>query len=332
MNYKNHLIILFFFFFIFSPFLLLSKTYTIVIIRYRIEPDYFNNTVKSFIKTLKEHGFIPGKNLKIIDVITQSANIDSVPEVYETVKKYKKVASLFITCGWISLYARKILKNTNIPQLFVPVLKSVALKLVKSVKSPPHTNISGVYLQYPPEKILRITKLILKNPKSYGYVYDSRIPADVTFKKAYESLSKKSRHGIKVIFFDLKQGINTILKKIKNSKVSAIGGIVGAFKNLSKLDTLNIPIITSFTLDIEKNELSKYVRNTNIVAGLFNPFSYCGFQAGLMAIDILKGKKKIQNMKPRPAKQIAFINLNAANRLKIKISFKALDAVDILIK
>ena len=298
----------------------------IVILRYRIEKNYFSNTVKSFIKALNDNGFNKN-NLKIIDYLTSTADLKSVPEVNKIVNQYKNKADLFVTCGWISIYARKILKETDIPQIFLPVLKSVALKLISSVKYPPHTNINGVYLQYPPEKIIRIAKLILPEIKRYAYIYDSRIPADTTFKQAYS----KVKTDIKIYFFDLKEGVDKVLQNIKIDKIEAIGGIVGMYKHLKDFDKLNIPIITSFTLDIEEKDLKRVLENHNFIAGLFNPFSYCGYQAGLMAVKVLNGKY-IGDIKPIPAKQIAFINLKAADKLNIKIPFKAIDAVDIIVK
>ncbi len=309
-----------------------DKKKLIILLRYRIEKNYFSNTVSSFIKALYENGFILGDNLEIKDFLTSTADLKSVPEVIKVINKYKNEADLFVTCGWISIYAREILKDTNKPQIFMPVLKSVALKLISSVKTPPHTNINGVYLQYPPEKIIKIVKLILPNIISYGYIYDSRIPADTTFKEAYKKLTESQKKEIKIFFFDLANGIDKVIKMIKLKNIQAIGGIVGLFKHLKIFNKLNIPIITSLTLDIEEKDLKKIIKNTNIVAGLFNPFSYCGYHAGLMAVKILKNGEYIGDIMPIPAKQIAFINLDAAKRLNIKIHFNAVDAVDIIIK
>lgn len=69
-----------------------------------------------------------------------------------------------------------------------------------------------------------------------------------------------------------------------------------------------------------------------MVAGLFNPFRYCGEQAAEMTADIFSGKRSIEETIPRPARQTAFINLETARRLNLQVPFAALESVDIVIK
>lgn len=305
---------------------------TVVIIRYKIEPNNFASVVNGLKQSLKKRGYVEGKNITYIDVLTSTADQRSIPQVMEAVKKYSSHTDLFVTCGWVSMFARILLKDTGIPQLFCPTLKSVALKMVPSVNTPTGTNLTGVYLMYPPEKILRISRLILPNAKHYAYVFDSRIPADMVFKKAYEGLRSEERHDFEILFFDLANGIDSVIKKLQNKHIEAFGGIVGVFKNKKALSSLRIPIITALTLDIEETEIADYLKGANIIAGLFNPFSYCGQQAGEMAADIFDGKTTIENTVPRPALQIAFVNLRAAKRLGIYIPYRALEAVDMVVK
>ncbi len=309
-----------------------NRKRTVVIIRYRIEPNFFSTVVRGLKTGLSERGYIEGKNVRFIDVLTDTADEKSIPLVIETVKRYQNIADLFVTCGWISMWARKILKGKEIPQLFCPVLKSVALKMLTSVDCKPGTNLSGVYLMYPPEKLLRISRLILPKAKVYAYVYDSRIPADSIFKLAFQGLIPQKMHGFKVIFLDLSKGVEEVLKEMKAKKVDVYGGIVGAFKTRRELNFANIPMITALTLDVERKDIPLYVKGSNILAGLFDPFSYCGHEAGKMAADIFEGKKTIYEMRPRPARQVAFINMKCAKRLDIYIPFRALEAVDLVVR
>lgn len=323
---------------IFLIFLFVSSVYgadpdhrKVVFIRYRIEPAYFATVVENFKKTMLMRGYIEGENIQYVDVLTRSADKESIPDVIEAVNEHKGSTDMFITCGWISMNAREILKGTEVPQLFVPVLESVATEMLQTVSAPPGTNLSGIYLMYPPEKILRIAKFIIPDIKNYAYVFDSRIPADSVFKKAYESLPHEKRYGITIHYIDLAEGMNNVLQHLKNLRIDGFGGIVGSFKNRKALASSNIPVITSFTLDIDQESLKNYL-DDNTVAGLFNPFSYCGIEAAQMTADIFDGQNTIEKTLPRPAKQIAFINLPAAKRLNLPISFEVLEAVDVIIK
>jgi putative ABC transport system substrate-binding protein len=252
--------------------------------------------------------------------------------VLAAVDKWRDKADMVITCGWLSMYARPKLKETGTPQLFVPVLKSVAIQMLPSLHEPPETNLSGVYVMYPPEKILRLAHLILPALQRYGYVYDSRIPADTIFKLSYEQLSLRARHGITIHFFDLANGVEAVLSGLRQQRIEAYGGIVGSFKKRKELAESGLPVITAFTLDIEEQDLEEYVQEGNVVAGLYNPFRYCGEQAAEMTADIFLGLNTIEQTIPRPAKQIAFINMKTASRLHIYIPFSALEAVDVVMK
>ncbi len=304
----------------------------VVFVRYRITPSYFSTVVSGFKETMARRGYVEGLDVEYIDILTRSADQQSVPDVLGAVKTWQDSASMFITCGWVSMVARPELAKTSVPQLFVPVLESVADKMLTSVHKTPDTNLSGVYLMYPPRKILRLTRLLLPDLKRYAYVYDSRIPADQVFKNSYEEIPEDERLGIALHFIDLAQGVDAALQTLRQEKIEAYGGIVGAFQKRQELAASHLPIITSFPLDVEKEALGSYVRDTHIVAGLFNPFRYCGEQAAEMTADIFEGKITIEKTLPRPAMQLAFINMEAARKFNLQVPFKALEAVDMVIK
>ncbi len=304
----------------------------VVFIRYKIPVSHFSTVIEGFKATMARHGYREGEQVEYIDILTRSADKSSIPDVLQAITDWKDKADMIVTSGWISMPARTLLKDTDTPQLFVPVLESVARTLLSSTSEQPGTNISGVYLMYPPEKILRLARLLIPEIKNYAYVYNSNIPADMIFKSAYEQLSAAEQHDINIHFLDLSRGVQEVLRELKEKKVQAFGGIVGSFQKRRELAASNLPVITSFTLDIEKEELEKYVQEGNMVGGLFNPFRYCGEQAGEMTAEIFNGTLSIEETVPRPARQTAFINVKTANRLKMQIPFAALESVDIVIK
>ncbi len=304
----------------------------VVFIRYRIAPSHFTTVVNGFKESMARRGFKEGEQVEYVDILTRSADSSSVPDVMAAVAEWGGKADMVITSGWVSMYARPRLKETRTPQLFVPVLKSVALRMLPSVTAAPGTNLSGVYLMYPPEKILRLVHLLIPGLKNYAYVYDSRIPADMVFKSAYEQLKAEEYYGVTVHYLDLAAGLDQVLQDFRLKRIESYGGVVGSFKQRMELAVSGLPVITSFTLDIERDELEKYVRQGNIVAGLFNPFRYCGEQAAEMTADIFSGITTIERTIPRPAMQQIFINLETADRLQLPVSFKALESVDIVIR
>ncbi|MBU0682436.1 MAG: hypothetical protein KKD73_13545 [Proteobacteria bacterium] len=304
----------------------------IVFIRYPIPTSHFNTVVDGFKKTMSHRGFQENIDVEYIDILTHSADQSSVPEVVKAVEEWQHKADLFVTSGWVSMSARSKLKESTTPQLFVPVLESVALKMLHSVTEPPNTNLSGLYLMYPPEKILRLARLLIPDLNRYAYVFDSRIPADMVFKSAYEHLPFGMRHGITIHFLDLAGGVDLVLSDLKALHIEAFGGVVGSFQNRQALAASNLPVITALTLDIEKEDMASNIREGNILAGLYNPFRYCGEQAAEMAADIFSGTKTIGQSIPRPAMQLAFINMQAAKLLNIQIPFIALESVDLVIK
>ncbi len=309
-----------------------SQKKKVVFIRYRIAPNAFANLVNAYKEAMREQGYEEGRNVVYTDILTRTADQESVPEVLRAVAEHRATADMFVTCGWVSMYVRRELRASNVPQLFVPVLRSVALTMLPSLTRPPGTNLSGIYLMYPPEKILRLTHLLLPRLQRYAYVYDSRIPADMVFKEAYEHLSPRQRHGIQVLLLDLQDGVPAVLAGLREKRVEAYGGIVGAFKHQRELQASGLPVVTSFTLDVERQEIADHVRGTTVLAGLFNSFASCGRQAAEMTADIFAGRRAIGETVPRPARQTAFVSLDTARRLGIHVPVAALEAVDLVIR
>ena len=304
----------------------------VVFIRYNLKDKPSSSVVKAFKNTMSKRGYTEGENINYIDFITHSPERESAEEVLDITEKYMQTADMFITTGMTSLYVRSKLAKSQVPQLFAPALKSTALNMLPSVETEPGTNLSGVYLMFPPEKILRLTRHIFPKLRKYAYVYDSRLPADIIFKAAYGQLNEHERYGITVYYLDIAAGTDTVLQKMSKMGIEAFGGIVGVLQNLPELSQSKLPMITSLLFDRPRKALEKSIEDSNIIAGLFNPFEYCGEKTAEMAADIFEAKTTIEETIPQPAQQLVFVNLKAAKRLKINVPFSALEAVDIVIK
>jgi len=310
-----------------------NKKKKIVFIHYNLKSDSTRSTIiDKFKEAMELRGYRDGENIEYVDITTQSNDRDAVAEILTATDNHKDNTDMFVTSSWTSLYVRSKLAGSGVPQLFVPALKSTALNMLPSVTRETGTNLSGVYLMYPPEKILRLTRLIFPTLRNYAYIYDSRIPADLIFKAAFTKLSDAERHGITLHYLDLAAGDDVVLGKMKELRIEAYGGVVGAFIHGDTLERSNLPVVTLLMIDRDEESVRQYVRGSNIVAGLFNPLDYCGEQAAEMTADIFDGKRTIETTVPRPAKQLSFANMISAERFKVTIPFSALEAVDIVIK
>ncbi len=306
----------------------------VVFIRYNLKDSSSppSAALDAFKKTMEERGYQEGKNIDYIDHVTRYPERKSAEEVLNIVEKYRTTADMFITSSWTSLYVRSKLAKSNVPQLFVPALESSALDMLPSITTEPNTNLSGVYLTYQPEKILQLAKSIFPLVTKYGFVYDSRIPVDRTFKAAFGQLNVHERHGITISYFDLANGPDTVLQKINKMDMEVFGGVTGALKNLPVLSKSNLPMITVLLFDRDDNSLADTIEKSTIVAGLYHPFWYCGKQAAEMTADIFDGKSTIEETVPRPAKQVTIINLDAIKRLNISVPSSVLEAAGLVIE
>lgn len=309
-----------------------EKAKQVVLVRYNLKVDTPSAIIDKFKKTMAERGYIEGKNIDYIDFVTQDPEHKAADQVLDIINKYKPTADIFITSSWTSLYVRSILAKSKTPQLFSPALESTVLNMLASTDAEPGTNLSGVYLQFPPEKLLQLTRLVLPQIRKYAFVYDSRIPADIVFKAAFGQLTLHERQGITIYYLDLANGIDTVLQKINKMGIEAFGGSVGVLQNLKNLSRINLPIITALLIDRNQESLIKVIKNTSIVGGLYNSFDSCGKQIAEMTADIFEDKVKIEEIIPRPAPQLSVVNLVAAKRLNQFIPVSALEDADIVIK
>lgn len=309
-----------------------AESKKIVFIRSNLKPDPGSIMVEQFKATLRKRGYVEGKNIDYVDILIQKSGREAVQEARAATELHRDSADLFVTAGAVTIHVRSRLVMSDTPQLFAPVLKEEALRMLSSVTDPPGTNLSGIYLAYPPEKILRLARLILPGIKNYALVFDSRISTDLLMKEAFDKLQEADRHGMAVHQLDVAKGTEGVLQQMQALGIEAFGGIIGAYKNREDLAASGVPMITGLLMDIDVNGVADRIRESNILAGLFDPMDYCGEQAGEMAADLLDGKTTLAATLPRPARQVAFVNMATAARLHVPIPFTVLEAVDIVVK
>lgn len=304
----------------------------IVFVRFNLKEEKNSAAMEGFKKMMNQNGYIEGKNITYTDFVTHKPEHKAANDVLKFTAVNKANADMFVTAGWTSVYVRSKLAKSKIPQLFAPALHTTALSMLSSLNTKPETNLTGVYLEFPPEKVLQLARRIFPKMTKYAFVYDSRIPADITFKAAYGQLNENERHGVTIYYLDLASGTDTVLQKISKMGVDAYGGSVGVMKNIETLSKIDIPIITTLLIDRQNNSFIELIKDTTILAGLYTPFESCGEQAANMAMEILDGKTPIEKITPQPAEQLTVVNLAAAKKLNQTIPFLVMEAADLVIK
>lgn len=302
----------------------------VAIVRYRFPPDDFASFMVSFKEEMTAGGYVEGKNIEYIDLLTSTGDQSSAHEVEAFAEKEKAVVDAFLTCGWVSMNVRKVIKDTNIPQVASPLLRPVAVNLVGGpLDKPSNSNVAVVYLMYPPEKIVRLLKMVMPSAKKYGVVYHSQVPADQYFRKSHEEVPMEGRAGLELIYFDLNEGVEKVMDQIRQSGVDAFGGAVAIRRaEFSPLFKMGIPVVG---LKGDMMEPEK-IKATDELIGHYDPFDACGGQAAKILREVFGGKK-IGELLPQPAeKQLIYVNLDAAKRLGISIPTKVLGYCGYIIK
>ena len=287
----------------------------VAFLRYPLPPMDFKDVVQGYKNMMRQNGYVEGKDIEYIDLVTKTDDLRSVPQVQEFAGDHKDEVDMFITCGWVSMYVRKVLMDSHTPQIFVPVIREVARKMLPSLEEGSRSNISGIYLTYPPEKILKLLKLTLPDAKKYGVCWNSQVPADVVFKQSFDQL--KEHMGITLSYFDLNDGVDTVKQQLKDAGVDAFGGCVSFRKpEYLPLFHMDIPIVSA-KLD---HENSVQMLGSNELVGFWNVFSTGGEQAAEMTLDIWQCRTTIEKIAPRRIRtQIIYVNSGAARRLGIRI-------------
>jgi len=301
----------------------------IVIIRYKLPPDDFQDTVKNFKIEMTNNGFIEGKNVQYVDLLTSTGDQSSTPEVEAWVDQHKDSADAFVTCGWVGMVVRNKIKGSRIPQVCTFVFQPVAVKLMGGpLDKPSGSNVTTIYLTYPPDKILQLLKAAKPSATKYGVVWHSKVPADQFFKKWYEELAPDQRQGVEFVYFDLAEGLQKVQAEIKSAGLDAFGGGLGIRRpEFAPLLKMGIPVIGPKIdyLNIDT------VRATDELMGYYNPFNMCGIQAATILTDVLHGKN-IGEIAPQGVeKQVVYVNLNAAKRFGITVPLKLLEGGTIII-
>lgn len=240
---------------------------------------------EGFVKALAEKGYKDGEKVKIDQKNAQgeTANNDQIAKKFAS-DKVDLIFAVATPSAQASYNATK-----DIPIVLTAVTDPVEANLVKSMDKP-ETNVTGTSDLAPIEKQLETIKTIKPEAKKVGFLYNAGEPNSVI--QAKEAKTAAEKLGFEFVeqtitsTNDVAQAVDILCSKsdaiyVPTDNMAVSAGATIAQKALDK----KIPVISA------ENSVVK-------VGGLLSEgldYTDLGYQAGLMAVDILEGKSKPQD-------------------------------------
>lgn len=274
-----------------------------------VEHPALDASRKGFIAALEENGFKDGENIKI-EIQNAQGDIATTQTIASSFVADKKDLILAIATP-AAQAAYNITKD--IPILITAVTDPVEAGLVKSWEKT-GTNVTGTSDMNPVEEQLNLLKKLIPTAKKVGIVYNtSELNSEIQIKKV-EELSKKfdlsvEKAGVTTVN-EIPQALEELLSKVDVIYVPTDNLVVSAMPLIvNEAMAKNIPIIASESGQVEAGALA--------TEGI--DYYNLGFQTGLMAIDVIKGKSP-QDMPVDTLKDTQLIiNEGSAEKLQIHI-------------
>ncbi|WP_314585183.1 ABC transporter substrate-binding protein [Paenibacillus terrigena] len=281
-----------------------TKTYTIAISQI-VEHPSLDATREGFIAALKDAGIVEGTNLKIDYNNAQGDNTNNL-SIAQKIAGGKNDLVFAIATPSALAVAQQV---KDVPVVFAAVTDPLSTKIVSNLDQP-GGNITGAS-DTNPEATTKLADFIASNfpnIKNIGLVINEGEPnAEVMAKKAEEEFKKHNIGLIKAPVTntsEVKQAAQSLIGRVDafyitldNMVVSGVDGIIQVANDKK------IPFFSSDRDTVEKGAFA--------TVG-FKYFDH-GYQAGQMAVDILKNGKKPGEMKVSMQEKLDLIlNLKSA--------------------
>lgn len=264
---------------------------------------------EGFIEALASKGYREGENLNL-EIQNAEGDIPTSQMIAESfVSKGKK---LIFTIGTPAAQATfNTTKDT--PIITTAVTDAVEAGLAKT-REKSGTNVAGTSDAVPLEKQLKLIQDIVKDVKTIGVLYNtSEVNSEIQV-KALQELAKKSNievitKGISSVN-DIGQSLDSILKDIDVLYTPADNLVASSMAIIAdKATAKKIPIVGAEEAHVKGGAL--------ITEGI--NYKKLGFEAGLMAVEVLEGK----DIKELPIKTLEetelVINEDTLKKLSITI-------------
>ncbi|WP_102399987.1 ABC transporter substrate-binding protein [Haloimpatiens massiliensis] len=274
-----------------------------------VEHPALESARKGFMDALKSKGYEENKNIKV-DFQNAQGDMATAQTIAQNFAS-KDEDLIFAIATPCAQSAFNVIKEK--PILITAVTDPVQSGLVKSLEKP-STNVTGTSDNVSIDKQLQLIKEMIPQAKTIGVVYN-------TSEKNSELQVENMKKAAQEFGFNIKTSGVTNVNEVAQSLNSLVG----------KIDVLYVPtdntVVSSMPLVV--NEC--YKRNIPIIgaesahvkagAVATNGIDYykLGFQTGIMAVDVIEGKK-VAEMPVQTSKDTnTVINKDACKKLNISI-------------
>lgn len=278
-----------------------------------VEHPSLNATREGFLAALKDGGFIDKDNLQ---VDYQNAQGDAAANLTIAQKFAADKKDLVVAITTPS--AQAVVQNVkDTPVLFAAVTDPISAKLVTSLDKP-GANVTGAADTHPDAvpKLMDFIAAEFPKVKTVGIVVNEGEPNSAfMLKTAEEALAK---HNIKIVkaavanSSEVKQAAESLVGRVDAFYITLDNTVVSAVETIIKVaNDKKIPFFSSDRDTVEKGAFATYG---------FKYYDH-GYQAGKMAVEILKNGAKPQDMKVNyPDKLDLIMNQDSAKAQGIEIT------------
>lgn len=276
------------------------------------EHPALDDSRRGFIDALESKGFKDGENIKI-DYKNAQGDIPTAQTIAQDFVYDKKDIILAIATPM----AQAVFNSTkDIPTLITAVSDPVGAGLVKSIKKP-DTNITGTSDATPVEKQFNLIKSLVPNTKKIGVLYNtsernSEIQVDVIKKISSDFGFEIVTAGVTSVN-EVPQALQSLLNDV-DVLYTPTDNLVASSASLiaNKCIDNKIPFIASEEALVKQGALA--------TEGI--DYYKLGSQTGLLAVDIINGKKPQEIPVTTLEDTSLVINLDTAKKLNINIPNK----------
>ena len=289
-----------------------GKQYKIAISQI-VEHPSLDATREGFLAALKDAGIVEGENLKL-----DYNNAQGDPNNNMTIAQKIAGEKYDLVLGIATLPAQALASQVkNSPVMFAAVTDPLDAKLIDNLEKP-GGNVSGAS-DTNPEAISQLMDFVAGNfpdVKTVGVVLNQGEPNAVVMTNLAEKALEK--HGIKIVkasvtnTSEVKQAAESLVGRADAIYITLDNTVVEAVSTVIQVANDNdIPFFSSDRDSVEKGAFA--------TVG-FKYYDH-GYQAGQMAVQVLKEGKKIGDLKVTvPEKLDLILNLKAAEEQGITVT------------
>lgn len=299
-----------------------NKTLKVGIVQI-VEHPALDDARKGFLETLKKGGYEEGKNLKV-DYQNAQGDQTILQTIAEKFSSDKPDLILAIATPSAQAIASKI---TDIPVLITAVTDPLSAKLVKTMEKP-GANITGTTDMNPIADQLKLLKDLVPNAKKVGVIYNagevnSQVQVDIVKNNA-KDLGLEIVEATVSNSSDVLMAAQSLIGKVEAIYVPTDNTVVSAFESVAKITTENkIPVISGESSVVDRGGIGTIGIN----------YLKLGQQTGEMAVKIIKGEAKPQDMAIESQKELdTVINQKAADAIGLTIPQELLAKANKVIK